>query len=162
MSVATVPGTPWQNGMFMETCKVPGAASGVTTVLLRALPERFHWIGRAGCVFFLKSFVVHSLRASSTNLSVARASLSPRLKKQSATPSLSSHLNRSGSEHPLGVRSGGRPGPVPIFADAVVFPVPGAVDPAVVLPIRTHAPEFEAAVLRASVVEGLAAHPIVW
>ena len=63
MSVATVPGTPWQNGMFMETCKVPGAASGVTTVLLRALPERFHWIGRAGCVFFRKSFVARSLRA---------------------------------------------------------------------------------------------------
>jgi hypothetical protein len=26
-------------------------------------PERFNWIGRAGCVFFRKSFVVHSLRA---------------------------------------------------------------------------------------------------
>jgi hypothetical protein len=25
--------------------------------------ERFNWIGRAGCVFFRKSFVVHSLRA---------------------------------------------------------------------------------------------------
>jgi hypothetical protein len=42
INVATVPGTPWQNGMFMEGRKVPGAKSGVTTVLLRALPERFH------------------------------------------------------------------------------------------------------------------------
>jgi lipid-A-disaccharide synthase-like uncharacterized protein len=28
-----------------------------------AKPERFNWIGRAGCVFFRKSFVVRSLRA---------------------------------------------------------------------------------------------------
>ena len=27
-------------------------------------PARFNWIGRAGCVFFRKSFVVHSFRAS--------------------------------------------------------------------------------------------------
>ena len=59
-------------------------------------PERFSWIGRAGCVFFRKSFVVRSIRASTIGLPSARASLSPRLAKESATPSLSSQLNRPG------------------------------------------------------------------
>jgi hypothetical protein len=35
ISVATVPRTSWQNGMLIEAGKVPGATSGVTTVLLR-------------------------------------------------------------------------------------------------------------------------------
>ena len=59
-------------------------------------PERFNWIGHAGCVFFRKSFVVRSIWISTIGLQSARASLSPRLAKESATPSLSSQLNRSG------------------------------------------------------------------
>ena len=58
-------------------------------------PERFHWIGRAGCAFFRKSFVIRSIRVSTMGLPSARASLSRRLTKEFATPSLSSQLNRS-------------------------------------------------------------------
>jgi len=60
------------------------------------LNQRFNWIGCAGCVFFRKSFVVHPIRVSTIGLPSARASLSPCLAKETATPSLSSQLNRSG------------------------------------------------------------------
>jgi len=46
------------------------------------------WIGRAGCIFFHKGFVVRSVRAYDRP--------APRLAKESAKPSLPTELNRSG------------------------------------------------------------------
>ena len=58
-------------------------------------PERFNGIGRVGCVFFRKSFVVCSVRVSTRGFPSVRAPLSPLLAKESAGRSLSSQLNRS-------------------------------------------------------------------
>ncbi len=66
--------------------------------------NNWSWIGRARCVFFRKSFVVPSIWVSTMGLQSARASLSPRLAKEFATPSLSSQLNRSGSDE-MGMQS---------------------------------------------------------
>ena len=80
-----------------STFKERGAAKGSGNDFRIGLSRNdWSWIGRGGCVFFLESFVVHSIRVSTMGLQSARASLSPRLAEESATPSLSSQLNRSG------------------------------------------------------------------
>ena len=61
------------------------------------LSQRFSRIGRAGCVFYRKSFVVHSIRVSTIGLPSARDLLSPRLAKKFATRSFPPQQNRSGS-----------------------------------------------------------------
>jgi hypothetical protein len=53
------------------------------------------WIGRAGCAFFRQSFVVRSIRVSTMGLQSARASLSPRLAKESAMPSIANRMEGS-------------------------------------------------------------------
>jgi hypothetical protein len=49
-----------RDGSMANGCRCRSASVGVDWL---AEPERFNWIGRAGCVFFRKSFVVRSLRA---------------------------------------------------------------------------------------------------
>lgn len=100
------PGIPQTrtSGKCFTLTKTPGASPerSIGDSLTSSKAERFNWIGRAGCIFFLKSFVVRSFRASlgpqrwasSTSLSLARASLSPRFAKESPAPSLSYQLNR--------------------------------------------------------------------
>ena len=78
----------------------------------RAEPERFNEIGRAGCVFFRKSFVVHSLRAFHRPAPRSRLVL----RKNSPRHQLSSQLNRSGYGH--GLRTG--PKRAEIFGVALV------------------------------------------
>jgi hypothetical protein len=50
------------------------------------LSQRFSRIGRAGCVFYRKSFVVHSIRVSTIGLPSARDLLSPCEKIRHAIP----------------------------------------------------------------------------
>jgi hypothetical protein len=62
------PGIPQTrtSGKWFTLTKTPGTSPerSIGDSHTSSKAERFNWIGRAGCVFFLKSFVVRSFRAS--------------------------------------------------------------------------------------------------
>ena len=83
-----------QTRRFRRNHPTPGAHR---EMLSPRFSQRFNGMGRAGGAFFRESLVVRSVRVSSAGLIMTCSSLSPRLAKESATPSRVSQRNRSGS-----------------------------------------------------------------